>query len=77
MSNAEGDWTCLCGNTPTIHGFCPVNDQNEEVEPTADDWTTGHYACFFCGRVIDQGTLRVVRHVHPNSIWPLGAEEEV
>jgi hypothetical protein len=57
------DFLCICGNTATAYGFYPINDQNEEVEPTVQDWTTNQYACFKCGRIIDQESLAVVRRV--------------
>ena len=48
---------------PSAAGFYTINDNNEEVEPTPEDWTTNHYFCNSCGRVIDFDTLEVVRQV--------------
>ena len=35
-------WICLCGNTSSADGFCPIDYGINEVEPTEKDWTTGH-----------------------------------
>jgi hypothetical protein len=61
-------WICICGNTPSDDGFCPVDAANHEVEPTLADWTTGHYACNQCGRVINPATLAVVRRIDPKTL---------
>jgi hypothetical protein len=66
-----GDFLCICGNTPWNAGFYPINEKNEEVEPTLKDWTTNLYACFQCGRIIDQSSLAVVRRVALDSIKTL------
>jgi hypothetical protein len=66
--NSHGGWECPCGNDPTSYGFFPINDQNEEVEPAPDEWTTNLYACFKCGRLIDATTLEIVNQVLPNEI---------
>jgi hypothetical protein len=67
-ANHRDEWTCLCGNTANDYGFYPVNDRNEEVEPMPDVWTTNHYACFKCGRIIDQDSRVVVRTVPMSGI---------
>ena len=36
-------WICICGNEPWLDGFFPINDKDEEVEPTPEDWTTNQY----------------------------------
>ncbi len=59
----SGDFLCICGNTPWKDGFYPINSRNEEVEPVPQHWTTNHYACFQCGRIIDQTSLEVIRQV--------------
>jgi hypothetical protein len=64
-------WACLCGNTPSDDGFYPIDDGSHEVEPTAKDWTTNHYFCARCGRVIDPDSLTVVRRVDPSKIVKL------
>lgn len=70
-STSTGDFICICGNVPSEHGFYPINDKNEEVEPVKEDWTTNQYYCNQCGRVIDQTTLEVVRIVDLKDIKPL------
>ncbi|MFD3399832.1 hypothetical protein ACFWUU_04095 [Kribbella sp. NPDC058693] len=66
--NSYGGWECLCGNEATAYGFYPINDQNEEVEPTPDEWTTNLYACFQCGRLIDVDSLEIVRQIPVSEI---------
>lgn len=61
-------WVCICGNTPSDAGFYPIDEANHEVEPTLEDWKTGHYACRQCGRVIDPDSLRVVRRIDVSSV---------
>lgn len=61
--NNPDAWVCICGNEPSELGFYPINDKNEEVEPTKEDWQTNQYFCAQCGRVIDFDTLEVVRQV--------------
>lgn len=65
-------WICICGNDTFSSGFFPINDENEEVEPTPEDWTTNQYCCAECGRVIDQATLAVVRQVDLDTVPLLG-----
>jgi hypothetical protein len=66
-----GDLLCVCGNKPSGTGFFPVNARNEEVEPTLEDWPRSLYACFQCGRIIDQASLEVVRRVELAAIKAL------
>lgn len=71
IQHEEGDndaWVCICGNVPSDDGFYPIDKNLHEVEPTEKDWTTGHYFCARCGRVIDQVSLKVVRRVNPDEI---------
>jgi hypothetical protein len=70
-ASAYGDFLCICGNTPSDDGFYPINEKNEEVEPTSEDWKTNQYFCNQCGRVIDQNTLEVVRQLNPKDIKKL------
>jgi hypothetical protein len=49
-------------------GFYPINASNEEVEPVLRHWKTNQYACYQCGRIIDQTSLEVVRQVDPQDI---------
>jgi hypothetical protein len=56
-------WICICANEPWLSGFFPINEKDEEVEPTPEDWTTNQYCCAECGRVIDGDTLEVARQV--------------
>jgi hypothetical protein len=70
-ATAYGDFICICGNTPSDDGFYPINEKNEEVEPTAEDWKTDEYYCNRCGRVINQNTLEVVRRLNLNDIKKL------
>jgi hypothetical protein len=56
--NDKDAWICLCGNQPSSDGFYPCDDSGDEIEPTAA-WK-GLYACLRCGRIIEQGSLRVV-----------------
>ena len=59
--NEYGDaWVCICKNTPSDEGFYPCNSEGEQVEPTAEEWTTNCYVCDKCGRIINQNTLEVV-----------------
>jgi len=51
-------WICICGNAPASDGFYPCDDKGNEIEPTAA-WN-GIYVCLRCGRIIEQGSLRVV-----------------
>ena len=57
---SEDAWTCICKNTPADDGFYPCNFQGREVEPTAEEWTSGCYVCNKCGRIIKHDTLEVV-----------------
>lgn len=61
-------WICICLNEPWLSGFFPINDKDEEVEPTPEAWTTNQYCCGQCGRVIDQDTLTVVRQVDLDTV---------
>lgn len=61
-------WLCICGNNTFSSGFFPINDKNEEVEPTPEAWQTNQYCCAQCGRVIDQDSLEVVRRVDLGTI---------
>lgn len=67
----QGAWLCICGNDASDAGFFPINDQDQEVEPTPKDWQTNQYCCGRCGRVIDQDTLEVVRQVNLAAITRL------
>jgi hypothetical protein len=64
----EGDFLCICRNTPHNSGFYPINDENDVVAPTPEDWTTNEYVCAECGRVIDWDSLEVVRHIDPDRL---------
>jgi hypothetical protein len=65
----NGDaWVCICGNTADASGFYPCDNEGNEVEPTAEQWTTNNYVCFSCGRIINQDTLEVVKKVNPDTI---------
>jgi hypothetical protein len=71
QSSTSGDFLCICGNTPSDSGFYPINDNNEEVEPSKDVWTTNQYFCNQCGRIFDQDTLEVVRKIDLKDIKQL------
>jgi hypothetical protein len=60
MIKDDGDWECICGNTPSRSGFFPCDQNGSEVEPTPEEWTTNCYVCEGCGRIINQDTLHVV-----------------
>jgi hypothetical protein len=64
----EAEWICICGNTASDDGFYAIDEGNHEVEPTEEDWKTNQYVCGDCGRVIDNATRRVVRHLKPATI---------
>lgn len=54
----EEAWVCVCGNTPTSHGFHPCDLAGNEMEP-AKGWRD-LYLCAGCGRIVNQNTLEVV-----------------
>jgi len=61
ISHAEGSkeaWICLCANRPDSDGFYPCDKEGNEMEPVKG-WD-GLYVCARCGRVIDQGSLKVL-----------------
>jgi hypothetical protein len=55
----EGAWECVCGNKPDSDGFFPCDSDGDEVEPVKGQWED-LYVCARCGRIIQQGTLKVV-----------------
>lgn len=59
-STAPDSWLCACGNTPAADGFYPCDREGQQVEPTAEAWTTDCYVCARCGRIIHQERLEVV-----------------
>ena len=60
ISIVDGDWECLCGNTPISDGFYPCNNDGGEVEPTPEEWNGVTYVCARCGRIINQNTGEVI-----------------
>ncbi len=67
VSENDDAFECLCGNVPWSNGFFPI-EGNTEVDPVPEDWTSNEYVCNRCGRVIDQTTLRVTRHLDISTI---------
>jgi hypothetical protein len=58
-----GEFSCICGNTPTAQGACACDRQGNEVEPIPDDWLGDLFRCDRCGRIFDGVTGEVVgRH---------------
>ena len=71
VDHDEGDWRCLCGNRAWEHGFYPINEGVDVVDPTPEEWRTNEYVCARCGRVIDHTTRVVTRRVSPETLtWP-------
>ena len=60
VEDFDGDWVCLCANTPRDKGFYFCEKSGKDVEPTPEEWTTKLYVCRACGRLIDGDTLEVV-----------------
>lgn len=56
----EEAWICICENTPSGGGFYPCDKEGNEVEPTAEHWTTDCYVCADCGRIINFVTLEII-----------------
>lgn len=62
------DWPhCQCNNTPDMDGFSSCLADGTPIEP-AGDWDGKLYVCLRCGRVYDQTTLVVVRHVDVDKV---------
>jgi hypothetical protein len=59
----EDAWACVCGNKPDFDGFYPCDYRGKEIEPVKTSGWNGLYLCHRCRRIIDQNTLRVVRHL--------------
>jgi len=51
-------WICVCLNEPHMDGFFPCDSAGQEMDPV-DGWTE-LYVCHRCGRIIDQGSLKIV-----------------
>lgn len=48
--NVGEEIECKCGNTAGDHGFQPINEKKEYVEPTPEEWN-GLYLCVKCDQV--------------------------
>jgi len=69
LENGDDDaWICICGNMPAQDGFSTCDPNGTDMEANIGSSWNGTYRCDRCGRVIDQGSFKVIGRV------PVGAD---